>query len=118
MQKKKQLIGPEGIDTLLIGVNKMANAVGSTLGPKGRNVLIQNEFGNVRSTKDGFTVAKELELMNNLENVGARTFPALFISDDTCKINILERNFFFKFYSCHDHSGHPEENNIRPGNQI
>lgn len=73
MQKKKQLIGPQGIETLLIGVNKMADAVGSTLGPKGRNVLIQNEFGNVRSTKDGFTVAKELELMNNLENVGART---------------------------------------------
>lgn len=72
MQKKKQLYGPEGVEHLLIGINKMANAVGSTLGPQGRNVLIQDEYGSVRSTKDGFTVAKELELMDNLENVGAR----------------------------------------------
>lgn len=71
MRSTKQLVGKEGKQKLLLGINKMANAVKSTLGPAGRNVLIQDEYGNVRSTKDGVTVAKNLYLEDNVENLAA-----------------------------------------------
>ncbi|MEE8437602.1 MAG: chaperonin GroEL [Candidatus Neomarinimicrobiota bacterium] len=54
------------------GVDKLANAVKITLGPKGRNVVIEKKFGSPTITKDGVTVAKEIELANKLENVGAQ----------------------------------------------
>ena len=54
------------------GVDKLANAVKVTLGPKGRNVVIEKKFGAPTVTKDGVTVAKEIELENKLENVGAQ----------------------------------------------
>ena len=54
------------------GVDKLANAVKVTLGPKGRNVVIEKKFGAPTVTKDGVTVAKEVELENKLENVGAQ----------------------------------------------
>mgnify|MGYP003858752401 CR=1 FL=1 len=53
------------------GVNKLADAVQVTLGPKGRNVLIEKKFGSPLMTKDGVTVAKEIELENAFENMGA-----------------------------------------------
>jgi len=56
---------------LIEGVNKLAKAVGSTLGPKGRNVLIQNAYGLPHITKDGVTVAKAIELENSIEQLGA-----------------------------------------------
>lgn len=56
---------------LLSGINKMANAVKSTMGPQGRNVLIQDEYGKVRSTKDGVTVAKNIYLKDPIENIAA-----------------------------------------------
>lgn len=56
---------------VLAGVDIIADAVKVTLGPKGRNVLIQKSFGAPRSTKDGVTVAKEIELQNNEQNLGA-----------------------------------------------
>ncbi len=59
-------------DSILRGVNVLADAVSVTLGPKGRNVLIQKSFGAPRVTKDGVTVAKEVELPNNFENMGAQ----------------------------------------------
>lgn len=57
---------------LLEGVNKLANAVKVTLGPKGRNVVIDKKFGAPTITKDGVTVAKEIKLEDPLENMGAQ----------------------------------------------
>jgi len=58
--------------SILRGVNKLANAVKVTLGPKGRNVVIEKKFGSPLSTKDGVTVAKEIELEEPRENMGAQ----------------------------------------------
>ncbi len=57
---------------VLAGVNKLANAVKVTLGPKGRNVILEKKFGSPTITKDGVTVAKEIELPDKLENMGAQ----------------------------------------------
>src|SRR6187455_1690929 len=57
---------------ILRGVNKLADAVKVTLGPKGRNVVIEKKFGSPTITKDGVTVAKEIELSDSLENMGAQ----------------------------------------------
>lgn len=57
---------------ILQGVNALANAVKVTLGPKGRNVILQKSFGSPSITKDGVTVAKDIELENNFENMGAQ----------------------------------------------
>src|SRR3546814_10265108 len=59
------------------GVDILANAVRVTLGPKGRNVLIDKSFGAPRITKDGVTVAKEIELKNKFENMGAQMIKAV-----------------------------------------
>src|SRR5262245_48186172 len=59
-------------DKMLRGVNTLANAVKVTLGPKGRNVVIEKSFGAPRSTKDGVSVAKEIELADKFENLGAQ----------------------------------------------
>jgi len=69
---KTIIFGADNRDQLLNGVNKMANAVRVTLGPKGRNVLIEKSFGAPLVTKDGVTVAKEIEIENKLENMGAQ----------------------------------------------
>ena len=58
--------------SILRGVNALANAVKVTLGPKGRNVVIEKSFGSPLITKDGVTVAKEIELENKFENMGAQ----------------------------------------------
>src|SRR6185295_16510171 len=57
---------------ILRGVNKLADAVKVTLGPKGRNVVLQKRYGSPLSTKDGVTVAKEIELKDPKENMGAQ----------------------------------------------
>ncbi len=57
---------------ILSGVNKLADAVRVTLGPKGRNVVIEKKFGSPTITKDGVTVAKEIELGDPVENMGAQ----------------------------------------------
>ena len=59
-------------DLLKNGVDKLANAVKVTLGPKGRNVVIEKKFGAPQITKDGVTVAKEVELEDKFENTGAQ----------------------------------------------
>jgi chaperonin GroEL len=69
---KQIIFGADNRDALLSGVNKLANAVKVTLGPKGRNVLIEKSFGAPLVTKDGVTVAKEIELEDKLENMGAQ----------------------------------------------
>lgn len=62
----------EARDSLKKGVDQLANAVKVTLGPKGRNVVIDKKFGAPQITKDGVTVAKEIELSNRIENLGAQ----------------------------------------------
>ncbi len=62
----------EGRAAILKGINTLANAVKVTLGPKGRNVLIEKSFGSPTITKDGVTVAKEIELEDKFENMGAQ----------------------------------------------
>ena len=62
----------EARQALLKGVDALANAVKVTLGPKGRNVVIDKKFGHPHVTKDGVTVAKEIELSNHIENLGAQ----------------------------------------------
>ncbi|MCR9219992.1 MAG: chaperonin GroEL, partial [Alphaproteobacteria bacterium] len=59
-------------DKMLKGVDTLADAVKVTLGPKGRNVVIDKSFGAPRITKDGVTVAKEIELKDKFENMGAQ----------------------------------------------
>src|SRR3954465_11602171 len=69
----KQIIhGEESRQAILRGVNVLADAVKVTLGPKGRNVVIEKKFGSPTITKDGVTVAKEIELKDTLENMGAQ----------------------------------------------
>ncbi len=62
----------EARNGLKAGVDKLSNAVRVTLGPKGRNVVIEKKFGSPTITKDGVTVAKEIELEDKIENIGAQ----------------------------------------------
>jgi len=72
MAAKEVYFASDARDRMLRGVNILANAVKVTLGPKGRNVVIEKSFGAPRSTKDGVTVAKEIELTDRFENLGAQ----------------------------------------------
>ena len=69
---KQVMFSDEGRAALLRGVNIMAAAVKATMGPKGRNVVIDKKFGSPTITKDGVTVAKEIELKDHYENMGAQ----------------------------------------------
>src|SRR5246500_5800389 len=72
MAAKDVKFSTEARERMLRGVDTLANAVKVTLGPKGRNVVIEKSFGAPRSTKDGVTVAKEIELTDRFENLGAQ----------------------------------------------
>src|SRR6187401_896089 len=72
MAAKEIIYDTSARDRILAGVNALANAVKVTLGPKGRNVVIEKSFGAPTVTKDGVTVAKEIELENRFENMGAQ----------------------------------------------
>ena len=72
MAAKNVVFGSDAREKMLKGVDTLANAVKVTLGPKGRNVVIEKSFGAPRTTKDGVTVAKEIELEDKLENMGAQ----------------------------------------------
>jgi chaperonin GroEL len=72
MSAKELKFSQEARNSILAGVNALANAVKVTLGPKGRNVVIEKSFGAPNVTKDGVTVAKEIELSDKFENMGAQ----------------------------------------------
>jgi len=72
MAAKEVKFGRDARERILAGVDILANAVKVTLGPKGRNVVIDKSFGSPRITKDGVTVAKEIELKDKFENMGAQ----------------------------------------------
>lgn len=69
---KQLLFEDNARSRMLRGVNKLADAVAVTMGPTGRNVIIDKSFGGPTVTKDGVTVAKEIELEDRFENMGAR----------------------------------------------
>ncbi|GLQ53002.1 chaperonin GroEL [Devosia nitrariae] len=77
MAAKEVKFSTDARDKMLRGVNILANAVKVTLGPKGRNVVIDKSFGAPRITKDGVTVAKEIELEDKFENMGAQMLRAV-----------------------------------------
>src|SRR5258706_2417278 len=69
----KQIVyGGDSRQAILRGVNQLADAVKVTLGPRGRNVVLEKKFGGPTITKDGVTVAKEIELEDHMENMGAQ----------------------------------------------
>ena len=72
MSAKEVKFSGEAREKMIRGVDILANAVRVTLGPKGRNVVIEKSFGAPRITKDGVTVAKEIELSDKFENMGAQ----------------------------------------------
>ena len=72
MPSKDVKFSTDARERMLRGVDILANAVKVTLGPKGRNVVIDKSFGAPRTTKDGVTVAKEIELKDKFENMGAQ----------------------------------------------
>src|SRR3954471_24525181 len=72
MAAKDVKFGADARERMLRGVDILADAVKVTLGPKGRNVVIEKSFGAPRSTKDGVSVAKEIELADKFENLGAQ----------------------------------------------
>ncbi|HAT08287.1 MAG TPA: molecular chaperone GroEL, partial [Rhodobiaceae bacterium] len=69
---KEVTFGSEARNKMLKGVDILADAVKVTLGPKGRNVVLDKSFGAPRTTKDGVSVAKEIELEDKFENMGAQ----------------------------------------------
>jgi len=69
---KQITLGEQSRAAILRGVNKLADTVKITLGPKGRNVVLDKKYGGPTITKDGVTVAKEIELKDAMENMGAQ----------------------------------------------
>ncbi len=72
MAAKQILFGSESRQKIISGIDQLANAVKVTLGPKGRNVILDKKFGSPTITKDGVTVAREIELKDAMENMGAQ----------------------------------------------
>src|SRR3989475_7616220 len=72
MTAKQVKFSVDARDSMLRGIDTLAHAVRVTLGPKGRNVLLNKSYGAPRITKDGVTVAKEIELTDRFENMGAQ----------------------------------------------
>jgi chaperonin GroEL len=72
MAAKEVKFGDSARKKMLVGVNILADAVKATLGPKGRNVMLEKSFGAPTITKDGVSVAKEIELKDKFENMGAQ----------------------------------------------
>src|ERR1043165_1540051 len=72
MAAKEIRFSDEARQRMFTGVNILANAVKATLGPKGRNAVIEKSFGSPTITKDGVSVAKEIELKDKLQNMGAQ----------------------------------------------
>ncbi len=72
MASKQVLFGDDARVRMVRGVNVLADAVKVTLGPKGRNVVLERAFGGPTITKDGVSVAKEVELKDKFENMGAQ----------------------------------------------
>ena len=90
MAAKEVKFGADARQLMVKGVNTLANAVKVTLGPKGRNVILDKSYGAPTITKDGVSVAKEIELENKFENMGAQMVKevASQTSDAACSGNL------------------------------
>jgi len=102
MPAKKIVFDREAWEAIRNGVKKLSDAVKITLGPRGRNVIIQKSFGSPTITKDGVTVAKEVELEDHLENIGAQMVKAVaaktsdVAGDGTTTATILSEAIFLE----------------------
>ncbi len=102
MPAKKIAFDREAWEAIRDGVKKLSDAVKITLGPRGRNVIIQKSFGSPTITKDGVTVAKEVELEDHLENIGAQMVKAVaaktsdVAGDGTTTATILSESIFLE----------------------
>jgi chaperonin GroEL len=102
MPAKKIVFDREAWEAIRDGVKKLSDAVKITLGPRGRNVIIQKSFGSPTITKDGVTVAKEIELEDHLENIGAQMVKAVasktsdVAGDGTTTATILSEAIFLE----------------------
>src|SRR5574338_635042 len=100
MAAKDVKFGDSARERMVAGVNILANAVKVTLGPKGRNVVLERSFGAPTVTKDGVTVAKEIELNDPLENMGAQMVKEVAsktsdnAGDGTTTATVLARGIF------------------------
>src|SRR5271155_3467118 len=100
MAAKDVRFSSDARDKMLRGVDILANAVKVTLGPKGRNVILDKSFGAPRITKDGVTVAKEIELDDKFENMGAQMVKEVasktsdVAGDGTTTATVLARQIF------------------------
>ena len=105
MGAKELKYGDKAREKMLNGVNTLANAVKVTLGPKGRNVLIEKSFGAPVITKDGVTVAKEIEIKDKFENMGAQMVREVasktsdVAGDGTTTATVLAQSIFRDGYS-------------------
>ena len=97
---KKIIFSKQAREELLNGINKLADAVVATLGPAGRNAIIEQNMGNPISTKDGVTVAKSIDLEERVENIGAQLVKQASIKtgdqagDGTTTSTLLARELF------------------------
>ena len=98
MSAKEIKFSTDARDRMLRGVELLNNAVKVTLGPKGRNVVIDRAYGAPRITKDGVTVAKEIELSDKFENMGAQMVREVasktndLAGDGTCRLHSARRH--------------------------
>ena len=102
MPAKQLVYDTKAREALLNGVNALTDAVKVTLGPKGRNVVIEKSFGGPTVTKDGVTVAKEVELEDRFENMGAQMVKEVasktsdVSGDGTTTATILAQSIYFE----------------------
>ena len=102
---KKVILGVAAREQLKEGIDTLADAVVSTLGPSGRNVIIEQQMGNPQSTKDGVTVAKSIELEDTTQNIGAQIVKQASIKtaeqagDGTTTSTLLAREIYTKAFS-------------------
>src|SRR5712675_1061230 len=92
MASKELKFGVDARDRMLRGVDILNNAVKVTLGPKGRNVVLDKSFGAPRITKDGVTVAKEIELADKFENMGAQMVREVASNEEIAQIGTISAN--------------------------
>ena len=100
MAAKDVKFSTDARDRMLRGVELLHNAVKVTLGPKGRNVVLDKSFGAPRVTKDGVTVAKEIELADKFENMGAQMVREVASNPATLRVTGLRRRRFSPPRSC------------------
>ena len=113
--------GEQSRQALLRGVNQLADAVKITLGPKGRNVVLDKKFGSPTITKDGVTVAKEIELKDGLENMGAQMVREVasktsdVAGDGTTTATVLAQAIFRE--GCKERGGGGEPDGVEAGDR-